>query len=190
MKCMLFSVLHNYSWRPLFLWIPSPWLLTSSIFFVFQLLHAIGSIEAIAKASKKHILENTDLSAEKAETIESFFRDPKYYLSAKISWSDKCIPFSLIRERTHILVTNYISYFLTSTEHAFQAPGTTILRKMITSLADVFVYWLSFPHLFQTSLTLVATCSWLIISHDAPFLLLFSNVLLPGTWGWPRIIVI
>ncbi|RWR73246.1 protein PARTING DANCERS isoform X1 [Cinnamomum micranthum f. kanehirae] len=49
------------------------------------LLHAIGSIEAIAKASKKHILENTDLSAEKAETIESFFRDPKYYLSAKIS---------------------------------------------------------------------------------------------------------
>ncbi|KAK4391328.1 protein PARTING DANCERS [Sesamum angolense] len=30
---------------------------------------AIGSIEAIAKASKEYILENTDLSTEKAETI-------------------------------------------------------------------------------------------------------------------------
>ncbi|KAL0359969.1 UNVERIFIED_CONTAM: protein PARTING DANCERS [Sesamum radiatum] len=32
---------------------------------------AIGSIEAIAKASKEYILENTDLSTEKAETITS-----------------------------------------------------------------------------------------------------------------------
>ncbi|KAJ4713811.1 UvrABC system C [Melia azedarach] len=46
---------------------------------------AIGSIEAIAKASKEHILENTDLSAEKAEMIFRFFRDPKLYLSAKIN---------------------------------------------------------------------------------------------------------
>ncbi|CAL5417220.1 unnamed protein product [Camellia sinensis] len=45
---------------------------------------AIGSIEAIAKASKEFILENTDLSADKAEMIMRFFRDPKYYLSAKI----------------------------------------------------------------------------------------------------------
>lgn len=45
---------------------------------------AIGSIEAIAKASKEFILENTDLSADKAETIMRFFRDPKFYLSAKI----------------------------------------------------------------------------------------------------------
>ncbi|XP_028063624.1 protein PARTING DANCERS isoform X1 [Camellia sinensis] len=47
---------------------------------------AIGSIEAIAKASKEFILENTDLSADKAETIMRFFRDPKFYLSAKIVW--------------------------------------------------------------------------------------------------------
>ncbi|KAL8060015.1 hypothetical protein ABFS82_03G123300 [Erythranthe guttata] len=45
---------------------------------------AIGSIEAIAKASKEYILENTDLSTEKAETITRFFRDPKYYLGPKI----------------------------------------------------------------------------------------------------------
>ncbi|XP_022886859.1 protein PARTING DANCERS isoform X2 [Olea europaea var. sylvestris] len=45
---------------------------------------AIGSIEAIAKASKEYILENTDLSAEKAEKITRFFRDPKYYLGPKI----------------------------------------------------------------------------------------------------------
>ncbi|KAH9781635.1 protein PARTING DANCERS-like [Citrus sinensis] len=46
---------------------------------------AIGSIEAIAKASKTYILENTDLSAEKAEMIVRFFRDPKLYLSPKIN---------------------------------------------------------------------------------------------------------
>ncbi|THG16922.1 hypothetical protein TEA_015727 [Camellia sinensis var. sinensis] len=34
-----------------------------------ELNQAIGSIEAIAKASKEFILENTDLSADKAETI-------------------------------------------------------------------------------------------------------------------------
>ncbi|KAL3513426.1 hypothetical protein ACH5RR_026143 [Cinchona calisaya] len=46
---------------------------------------AVGSIEAIAKASKEYILEYTDLSAEKAETITRFFRDPSYYLGPKIS---------------------------------------------------------------------------------------------------------
>ncbi|XP_050231339.1 protein PARTING DANCERS isoform X2 [Mercurialis annua] len=50
-----------------------------------SLNQAIGSIEAIAKASKEHILENTDLSADKAETITRFFRDPKFYLSSKIN---------------------------------------------------------------------------------------------------------
>ncbi|XP_050938592.1 protein PARTING DANCERS isoform X4 [Cucumis melo] len=40
---------------------------------------------AIAKASKEYILENTDLSVEKAERIRSFFRDPKFYLSLKIN---------------------------------------------------------------------------------------------------------
>ncbi|XP_020547476.1 protein PARTING DANCERS isoform X2 [Sesamum indicum] len=49
-----------------------------------ELNQAIGSIEAIAKASKEYILENTDLSTEKAETITRFFRDPKYYLGPKI----------------------------------------------------------------------------------------------------------
>ena len=49
-----------------------------------QLNQAIGSIEAIAKASKEHIVENTDLSTEKAETITRFFRDPKYYLGIKM----------------------------------------------------------------------------------------------------------
>ncbi|KAJ4837808.1 hypothetical protein Tsubulata_043894 [Turnera subulata] len=46
---------------------------------------AIGSIEAIAKASKESILEHTDLSAEKAEIIARFFRDPKLYMSPKIN---------------------------------------------------------------------------------------------------------
>ncbi|XP_031248345.1 protein PARTING DANCERS [Pistacia vera] len=46
---------------------------------------AIGSIEAIAKASKEYILENTDLSADKAEMIVRFFRDPKFYLNPKIN---------------------------------------------------------------------------------------------------------
>ncbi|CAN6326967.1 unnamed protein product, partial [Urochloa humidicola] len=49
------------------------------------LAQAIGSIEAIAKASKEYILENTDLSTEKAERIVRFFRDPQYYLSPKIN---------------------------------------------------------------------------------------------------------
>ncbi|XP_074262984.1 protein PARTING DANCERS homolog isoform X2 [Silene latifolia] len=49
-----------------------------------SLNQAIGSIEAIAKASKEYIVENTDLSAGKAETIWRFFRDPKLYLSPKI----------------------------------------------------------------------------------------------------------
>ncbi|KAK9741068.1 hypothetical protein RND81_03G079200 [Saponaria officinalis] len=50
-----------------------------------SLSQAIGSIEAIAKASKECILENTDLSSNKAETIWRFFRDPKFYLSPKIN---------------------------------------------------------------------------------------------------------
>ncbi|XP_010677006.1 protein PARTING DANCERS homolog isoform X1 [Beta vulgaris subsp. vulgaris] len=50
-----------------------------------SLNQAIGSIEAIAKASKEYIMENTDLSADKAENILRFFRDPKYYLSPKIN---------------------------------------------------------------------------------------------------------
>ncbi|RLN29060.1 uncharacterized protein C2845_PM05G27490 [Panicum miliaceum] len=49
------------------------------------LAQAVGSIEAIAKASKEFILENTDLSTEKAERIFRFFRDPQYYLSPKIN---------------------------------------------------------------------------------------------------------
>ena len=52
--------------------------------FISKLAQAIGSIEAIAKASKEFILENTDLSTEKAERIFRFFRDPQYYLSPKI----------------------------------------------------------------------------------------------------------
>ncbi|CAH9115922.1 unnamed protein product [Cuscuta epithymum] len=48
------------------------------------LKQAIGSIEAIAKASKECILENTDLSVDKAERISLFFRDPKYFLRPKI----------------------------------------------------------------------------------------------------------
>ncbi|XP_044964161.1 protein PARTING DANCERS homolog isoform X2 [Hordeum vulgare subsp. vulgare] len=50
-----------------------------------MLAQAIGSIEAIAKASKTSILENTDLSTDKAETIVRFFRDPQFYLSPKIN---------------------------------------------------------------------------------------------------------
>ncbi|XP_031372599.1 protein PARTING DANCERS-like [Punica granatum] len=46
---------------------------------------AIGSIEAIAKASKQCILENTDLSEEKADILKRFFRDPKFYLSPKVN---------------------------------------------------------------------------------------------------------
>ncbi|KAK6276990.1 hypothetical protein POUND7_017313 [Theobroma cacao] len=50
-----------------------------------SLYQAIGSIEAIAKASKEYIVESTDLSAEKAETIVRFFRDSKFYLCPKIN---------------------------------------------------------------------------------------------------------
>ncbi|KAF6999115.1 hypothetical protein CFC21_015187 [Triticum aestivum] len=50
-----------------------------------MLAQAIGSIEAIAKASESSILENTDLSRDKAETIVRFFRDPQFYLSPKIN---------------------------------------------------------------------------------------------------------
>ncbi|KAJ8760366.1 hypothetical protein K2173_012970 [Erythroxylum novogranatense] len=46
---------------------------------------AIGSIEAIAKAGKESILENTDLSTDKAESITRLFRDPKLYLSPKFN---------------------------------------------------------------------------------------------------------
>jgi len=53
--------------------------------FISKLAQAIGSIEAIAKASKEFIRENTDLSTEKAERILRFFRDPQYYLSPKIN---------------------------------------------------------------------------------------------------------
>ncbi|XP_042497280.1 protein PARTING DANCERS [Macadamia integrifolia] len=45
----------------------------------------IGSIQAISRASKDNVLENTDLSADKAEMVSRFFRDPKYYLSPKIN---------------------------------------------------------------------------------------------------------
>ncbi|WCJ34828.1 hypothetical protein M5689_016112 [Euphorbia peplus] len=50
-----------------------------------SLIQAIGSIEAIVKASKEYILENTDLSSEKVETITRFVRDAKFYLSPKIN---------------------------------------------------------------------------------------------------------
>ncbi|KAI3773685.1 hypothetical protein L1987_48215 [Smallanthus sonchifolius] len=49
------------------------------------LIQTVGSIEAIAKASKESILENTDISSEKADMISRFFRDPKFYLSPRIS---------------------------------------------------------------------------------------------------------
>ncbi|XP_024312123.1 protein PARTING DANCERS isoform X2 [Brachypodium distachyon] len=50
-----------------------------------MLAQAIGSIEAIAKAPKSLILESTDLSTDKAETVVRFFRDRQYYLSPKIN---------------------------------------------------------------------------------------------------------
>ncbi|CAD5312546.1 unnamed protein product [Arabidopsis thaliana] len=49
------------------------------------LYQAIGSIEAIAKASKEDILANTDLSSEKADTLTRFFQDPEFYLSPKFN---------------------------------------------------------------------------------------------------------
>ncbi|KAK3229755.1 hypothetical protein Dsin_001636 [Dipteronia sinensis] len=50
-----------------------------------SLNQAIGSIQAIAKASKEYILDITDLSAEKAEMVVRFFRDSKLYLGPKIN---------------------------------------------------------------------------------------------------------
>ncbi|KAL8143988.1 hypothetical protein V2J09_017020 [Rumex salicifolius] len=49
-----------------------------------SLSQAVGSIEAIAKASKEYLLENTDLSAEKVETVARFFKDPEFFLSPKL----------------------------------------------------------------------------------------------------------
>ncbi|KAI7737104.1 hypothetical protein M8C21_013312 [Ambrosia artemisiifolia] len=49
------------------------------------LIQTVGSIEAIAKASKENILEHTDISSEKADMISRFFRDPKFYLSPRIN---------------------------------------------------------------------------------------------------------
>lgn len=158
MLCIVFTVLH----------IHLPNYVTSSVFSVLQLMHAIGSIEAIAKASKEHILENTDLSAEKAETIVRFFRDPKYYLSAKISWSDKCMPFSLIRKKAHswnefYWLFPYSFSFLSPIFHALQASGTTILSKMITSVCWCLCFVpFFFLILFPTSLN--TRCNlWLLL---------------------------
>ncbi|CAA6666328.1 unnamed protein product [Spirodela intermedia] len=49
------------------------------------LIQTIGSIESISKASKAFLLENTDLSADKAERVLRFFRDPQFYLSPKFN---------------------------------------------------------------------------------------------------------
>ncbi|CAJ1934115.1 unnamed protein product [Sphenostylis stenocarpa] len=49
------------------------------------LSQAIGSVQAIAKASKEQILENTDLSTNKAEVVSRFLRDPKFYSRPKIN---------------------------------------------------------------------------------------------------------
>ncbi|XP_061352853.1 protein PARTING DANCERS [Gastrolobium bilobum] len=49
------------------------------------LSQAIGSVQAIAKVSKEQILENTDLSTDKAEMVSRFLRDPKFYLRPKIN---------------------------------------------------------------------------------------------------------
>ncbi|KAK7258176.1 hypothetical protein RIF29_32680 [Crotalaria pallida] len=48
------------------------------------LSQTIGSIQTIAKASKEQILENTDLSYDKAEMISRFLGDEKVYLNPKI----------------------------------------------------------------------------------------------------------
>ncbi|CAL1363986.1 unnamed protein product [Linum trigynum] len=50
-----------------------------------MLNQGIGSIEAVAKATKESILEKTGISPDKAETIVMFFRDPKFYLSSKLA---------------------------------------------------------------------------------------------------------
>ncbi|KAH9331469.1 hypothetical protein KI387_003577, partial [Taxus chinensis] len=49
------------------------------------LMQGIGSIEAISKASRKQILESTDLCAQKAEKIVNFFHDRKYCLRPKLN---------------------------------------------------------------------------------------------------------
>ena len=59
--------------------------LLSGVVWSVQLNQAIGSIGALAKVSKEYILENTDLSAEKAEVVFRFFRDPKFYLCPNIT---------------------------------------------------------------------------------------------------------
>lgn len=56
-----------------------------NLVLVYQLKGGIGSIQAIARASKEYILEKTDLSPEKAEMVFNFFRDPKLYLSPEIN---------------------------------------------------------------------------------------------------------
>ncbi|KAG9459406.1 hypothetical protein H6P81_003914 [Aristolochia fimbriata] len=48
------------------------------------LFQGIGSIEAISKAFKSHIVGNTDLSGDKAEIIVNFFKDSNYCLRPKI----------------------------------------------------------------------------------------------------------
>ncbi|MCO5597263.1 hypothetical protein L7F22_051339 [Adiantum nelumboides] len=45
------------------------------------LQQGIGSIEEIMGASKEEIMENTDLSAEKAEAMAKFFHDAEYYMT-------------------------------------------------------------------------------------------------------------
>lgn len=52
--------------------------------FKLQLNQCVGSIEAIAKGWKEYIVENTDISGEKADMIVRFFRDPKLYMAPKI----------------------------------------------------------------------------------------------------------
>ncbi|KAH7306894.1 hypothetical protein KP509_22G036300 [Ceratopteris richardii] len=45
------------------------------------LQQGIGSIEEIMAASKEDILDNTDLSAEKADAVVKFFHDPPFYMN-------------------------------------------------------------------------------------------------------------
>ncbi|XP_054808217.1 protein PARTING DANCERS homolog [Prosopis cineraria] len=49
------------------------------------LCQAVGSVQAVAKASKEQIVENTDLATDKAEIISRFFRDPTFYSSPKVN---------------------------------------------------------------------------------------------------------
>ena len=55
------------------------------LMLLFQLNQAIGSIQAIAKASKEYILESADLSFEKAEMVVKFSVYPKLYPGPKIN---------------------------------------------------------------------------------------------------------